>query len=44
MIISEYQNADGIDCIFIQHEDGRQESMLKSVYDAANAPIEEEVE
>ena len=32
--ISEYLNSVNEPCIFIEHEDGRQESMLKYVYDA----------
>jgi len=40
MIISEYKNTEGIDCVFIQHEDGRQESMLKSVYNEIYGGIE----
>jgi hypothetical protein len=41
--ISEYLNSVNELCILIEHEDGRQESMFKYVYDAVNAPIEEEV-
>ena len=39
MIINEYKNTDGIDCITIKNEDGSIWSGLKSVYETSS-PIE----